>query len=298
MTGRELAGGDVDVLIPTCGRPGALAVTLTGLLGQTAQGFRVTISDQTPGCDVASEPLVAGVLRVLRARGVEVDVPRNLPRRGMAQQRHFLLMRARAPYVLFLDDDVLLGPEALQRLLSAMSALRCGAVGMPVTGLSHVDDVRPAEHRAFEPVGGSVEPERLRKGDPGWERWRLHNAANPTHLGVALGYRDRTPGREWTAYKVAWTGGCVLFERATLLAVGGYGFWPELPPDHAGEDVVVQLRVMERAGAVGVLPADACHLELPTTVTDRRVDAYAEVLDRPGGRTAVPARRPQRVDAH
>jgi hypothetical protein len=37
--------------------------------------------------------------------------------------------------------------------------------------------------------------------------------------------------------------------------------------------------VMEHAGAVGVLPTGAYHLELPTAVTDRSADAYALVLD-------------------
>ena len=49
-------------------------------------------------------------------------------------------------------------------------------------------------------------------------------------------------------YKVAWVGACVLYDRAALLACGGFDFWPELPPEHVGEDVVAQLRVMERFG--------------------------------------------------
>jgi hypothetical protein len=48
--------------------------------------------------------------------------------------------------------------------------------------------------------------------------------------------------------------------------------------DHAGEDVVAQWQVMERYGAAGILPSGAVHLESPTTVTDRRVEAYDVVL--------------------
>jgi hypothetical protein len=68
-------------------------------------------------------------------------------------------------------------------------------------------------------------------------------------------------------------GGCVLYDRAALEAVGGFGFWRELPPESAGEDVLVQLRVMARFGGCAIFPSGAYHQELPTTVPDRRVDA-------------------------
>jgi len=80
---------------------------------------------------------------------------------------------------------------------------------------------------------------------------------------------------------VAWIGGCVLYDRERLVELGGFGFWRSVPPAHAGEDVVAQLRVMERYGGAGLLPSRAYHLELPTTVTDRRAECYDYVLDQP-----------------
>ena len=41
----------------------------------------------------------------------------------------------------------------------------------------------------------------------------------------------------------------------------------------AGEDVLAQLRVMARRGGCAVMPSEACHQELETTVPDRTVDA-------------------------
>jgi hypothetical protein len=35
---------------------------------------------------------------------------------------------------------------------------------------------------------------------------------------------------------------------------------------------------MEKFGGAGILPSGAVHLESPTTVTDRRVEAYTVVL--------------------
>ncbi len=74
-------------------------------------------------------------------------------------------------------------------------------------------------------------------------------------------------------------GGCVLYDTGKLRAVGGFGFWRQLPADHCGEDVLAQLRVMARYGGCGVLPTGAFHQQLPTTVEDRTHDA-ATVLPR------------------
>lgn len=265
----------VDVLVPTCERPAALATVLVGLAGQLGPPFRLVVSDQsrtTAGVD-AAEP--AAVLRVLRHRGVPVELHRGRPRRGIAEQRAFLLSRVETPFALFLDDDVLLEPDTLDRLHRAITRLGCGFVGAAPQGLSHLGDVRPDDHRGYEPWTEPVVPERVRKGTLAWERWRLHSAANLAHLAAAR----PPPGGGFEAYKIAWVAGCVLYRADALRAVGGFDFWRRLPPNLRGEDVAVQLRIMERFGGAGILPSGAYHLELPTTLADRGVDAYAEVIE-------------------
>jgi GT2 family glycosyltransferase len=259
----------VDVLIPTRDRPAALAVTLTSVMAQTHARLRVTVSDQSadPDALTRSEELVA-VLRVLRQRGVETAVLRHVPRLGLAEHRHFLLGHATAPYVLFLDDDVILEPDLIERLVRVIRREGCGFVGSAVVGLSYSDDVRPHE-QAIELWDGPVAPERVEPGSPAWSRSRVHNAANLLHVARELGVKP-TDDR---VYRVAWTGGCVLYDREKLLDIGGFAFWQELPTLHAGEDVVAQLRVMARYGGCGIIPSGAYHQELPTTVPDRQVDA-------------------------
>jgi hypothetical protein len=193
---------DIDVLVPTCGRPDGLAVTLAGLSSQTCRRFRVLLSDQSLG-PVSGAPLVAATTRIL----------------------------------------------------------------------SYRDDHRPAELEPFEEWHDAVLPERVRRGGAQWRRHLLHNAANPTHLADRLNLGQG----EWRAYKIAWIGGCVLYRREALVETGGFSFWPALPPEHAGEDVVAQLRVMERYGGAGLLPSGAVHLELPTMVARRDVEAYDAV---------------------
>jgi hypothetical protein len=268
----------LDVLVPTKDRPGALAITLAGLAAQTVSGFRVVVSDQSDGGPAWDQPQVSPVTRILAQRGATLRKCRHLPRRGMAEHRRFLLSQSPAPYVLFLDDDVWLEPHAVDRLLTAMGQLRCGFVGMAVQGLSYLSDLRPHEHSQYEEWSGGVRPERVRRGEPEWERWRLHNAANLIHLADELGLRDD----EWRAYKVAWIGACVLYDRAKLLDCGGFDFWAGLPAQHAGEDVVAQLRVMERYGGAGIIPSAAIHLEFPTTIPDRLAHCYDFALASPG----------------
>ncbi|MUK02149.1 glycosyltransferase [Vibrio cholerae] len=266
----------VDVLIPSFGRPAELAVTLSGLAAQQGVPFSVIVSDQTEGGSSSfGQPAVAAMVRVLEAQGREVRLERHLPRRGLAEHRAFLLGLASAPFVLFLDDDVWLEPGTLDRMSRALRAAGCGFVGSAVQGLSYLDDRRPHERTelALWP-DNEVLPERIRPDTEGFARWPLHNAANLAHAAVELAI----PPGGWQLYHVAWVGGCVLFDREALVECGGFDFWAQLPPEHAGEDVAAQWRVMERYGGAGIIPSGAVHLEAPTTVVDRRIDAAHVIL--------------------
>lgn len=270
-------GFDVDVLIPTAGRVAELAVTLSGLAAQQTPSFRVVVGDQSPGASAFEAPSVVSMARVLEAEGRPVVVHRRPAQRGLAEQRQFLLEASDAPYVLFLDDDVWLEPGALERMHQAITRLGCGFVGQAVQGLSHLGDRRPAEQAAFEEWTDGVSPERVRPGTPAFDRWRLHNAANLAHIAAEL---QLEPG-EWRAYRIAWLGACTMYDRARLVEAGGFDFWPRLPPEHVGEDVAAQWRVMERAGGAGIVPSGAVHLEAPTTLEDRRVNAVDLVFAAP-----------------
>jgi GT2 family glycosyltransferase len=271
----------LDVLIPTRNRPAELAVTLAGLAAQDRPAeFGVVVSDQSDGDPSWAGPAAATLTRALRHRGRPVLLARRLPRRGLAEHRAFLLDQSAARYVLCLDDDVWLEPGTIDRLLTAIEELDCGFVGNAVHGLSYLDDVRPDAHRHYEQWLGRPTPERIRPGTPEWDRARIHSAANLLHVTAALGLTDG----QWRAYKVSWIGGCVLFDRAKLLTSGGFDFWRQLDERHQGEDVAAQLAVLDRYGGAGILPSGAYHLESPTTVTDRDVEAWELLLELgPGG---------------
>jgi glycosyltransferase involved in cell wall biosynthesis len=253
----------LNVLIPTYRRPTALATTLAGLFGQTFRDFNLTLADQTEGADATDQPELTTLKQAFENRGQAIHHHRRSERRGLAEQRHFLLEQSTAPYVLYLDDDLLLEPDVVDRMLNTLRAERCGFVGMAPIGLSHRDDVRPHEQRV-ELWDGPVQPEVYTFETVPWDRHKLHNAANPLHLS----WRHATDAT--VRYKVAWVGACVLYDRQKLLDVGGYSWWTELPAQHCGEDVLAELLVMRRYGGCGILPSGVYHLELPTTVPDRR----------------------------
>ncbi|MEU4772625.1 glycosyltransferase family A protein [Micromonospora sp. NPDC023644] len=265
----------LDVLIPTRNRPAELAVTLSGLAAQEGvPGFGVVVSDQSDGDAAYRHPAAATMVRALRHRGHPVLLTRRLPRRGLAEHRAYLLAASAARYVLCLDDDVWLEPGTLRRLVTAIEELACGFVGNAVHGLSYADDVRPETHRHYEEWTTRPAPERIRPGTPEWDRASIHSAANLLHVTRKL---DLPPGA-WRAYKVSWIGGCVLYDRAKLVDSGGFDFWRRVDEKHQGEDVAAQLAVLGRFGGAGVLPSGAYHLESPTTVTDRDVEAWEVVL--------------------
>lgn len=264
-----IAPRDLDVLVPTRNRPAELAAVLAGLAAQDAD-FGVAVSDQSDGAPAWDHDAVAGMVRVLRHRGHPVLLSRHVPARGLAEQRAHLLDLTLAGYVLFLDDDVWLEPGSVARLRAAIAELGCGFVGNAPHGLSYVDDFRPEQEKPYQEWTGLPHPERIEPRSPQWTRASVHAAANLLHIQQRLGLR----ADEWRAYKLSWLGACVLFDRAKLCSVGGYDFWPRVPVPHSGEDVLVELRMLDRFGGAGILPSGAYHLETPTTVESRETECF------------------------
>lgn len=89
-------------MVQPSARPGALAVTLASLVGQTHRSLRVLVPDPDPAGDGA----LAAVLRVLHARGVPVE--RHRRRTGRC--------------TLVLDGDVVLEPEVVADLVPRLRA--------------------------------------------------------------------------------------------------------------------------------------------------------------------------------
>ncbi len=256
----------VSVLIPTYNRINALIATLTSLLAQTFKNFEVLVSDQSDSF-AGEDQTIQALVRILELHQNPVRILSNLPKKGIAHQRQFLLNQANGYYSLFIDDDVILESDVMERMLKAMEEDEAGFCGMALIGLSYLKDSRPHQ-QAIEFWTNKVQPEIVRPGTKEWERYQLHNAANILHTGDKL---HLAPAQQ-KKYKIAWVGGCVLYDTLKLQETGGFSFWEQLPEEHCGEDVFAQLRLMEKYGGFGLIPSGAYHLELPTTINRRDVN--------------------------
>lgn len=270
----------VDILIPTINRRESLIAALAGVAAQSLADLRAIVADQS---DVpAMESLVVQSLaRVIEARGGAVEYFARPQIHGIAEQRDFLLRQSSADAVLYLDDDVFLEPDVVARLLAVLRREGCGFVGMFPSGLSFRDDVRPEQQRV-EYWEGPVRPEVVKPGGERWQRFHLHRAANTWHVSQQLERQaPERPGPE-RRYKVSWVAQCVIYDRAKLLAVGGFAFWDRLPRWHSGEEVLVQNLLMRRFGGCALLPSHAYSTQVPTTVLNDvgSVDGHAlDLLD-------------------
>lgn len=263
----------VDVLVPTCDRPLSLTMTLAGVAAQSFADVRLVVADQNHEC-LLTQRTVAALVRIIEARGGEVEWHHRRERQGIAEQREFLLRQAGAAAVLYLDDDVLMEPWVLQELVTALERERCGFVGAFPAGLSFRDDKRPAQQHV-EFWDGAVTPETIEPDSVEWERRRhLHRAANLYH--ATLAHAPAGP----RLYKVAWVASCVLYDRAKLLQVGGFSFWPRLPRYHSGEEVLAQNLLMRRFGGCAMMPSGTFHAEETSTVLNAHgtVDGHALAL--------------------
>jgi GT2 family glycosyltransferase len=261
----------IDVLLPTCNRLESLIMTLSGVAAQTLRDLHVIVADQSREPADRSQ-VVQTLRRVIEVRGGSVEWHRRPQIHGIAEQRNFLLERATAPAVLYLDDDVLMEPWVAERLLETLRAERCAFVGAFPAGLSHRDDVRPHQ-QVVEFWDGSVRPETVDPGSPPWERAQLHSAANLFHVSQRL-----APG-EVRLYKVAWIASCILYDRAKLLEVGGFSFWSRLPRYHSGEEVLVQNLLMRRWGGCAIMPSGTYYSQVPTTVLNAAGTVDGHALD-------------------
>lgn len=259
---------EINILIPTYNRAKALSVTLTSLYYQMETSFNIIISDQSQDYVLEEDQTLQTIIRLLEIKGHEVSIYKNLPARGMAQQRQFLLEKSSAPYSLFLDDDLILESYVVKNMKQVMQKQSIGFVGSAVIGLSYKNDVRPNQQQIVF-WEDAIVPESIVPKSSEWERYKLHNAANIYHVAQNFNANPNSP----KPYKIAWVGGCVLYDTVKLKDVKGFSFWKDLPDNHCGEDVLAQLRVMKKFGGCAIIPSGVYHQELETTVTDRKINA-------------------------
>src|SRR3954470_8075041 len=143
MPERSFEKMNTHILIPTYRRVKALAVTLTSLYYQSDASFDIVIADQSDDNALELDQSIQTIKRLLEIKGHRVSIIKNLPPRGMAQQRQFLLDHSTSKYSLFLDDDLILDPFVVKNMQRVLDEKEIGFVGCAVIGLSYKNDIRP-----------------------------------------------------------------------------------------------------------------------------------------------------------
>ncbi len=291
MENKNCAKTSVDILLPTYNRLPSLIMCLSGVAGQTCSNYRLIVSDQSD--EPAQENLVVqSLIRIIEAHGGTVEWHYRVPSKGIAEQRDFLLSRATAKYVLYLDDDVWMEPQVLETLVKTIQEQGCGFVGAFPNGLSYRDDFRPHQQH-IEFWDELVTPESITPDSPEWERNVLHRAANLYHISLQV------PPGEKRLYKVAWIAACILYDREKLLEIGGFSFWDRLPRYQSGEEVLVQNLMMRHWGGCSIIPSGTYFSQMPSTVLNDKgtvdgsaLDLLDEMIDRYAPESAHESIRP------
>jgi GT2 family glycosyltransferase len=175
-------GRDLDVVIPTRDRPGPLAKCLDALADQRFDGLTVIVVDDG-GSTPASHRLPHHVRDRLRIRFV-----RNETSIGPGPSRNRGVEVSAAPYLVFLDDDCVAGPELLGRHRAALAA------GGPVASLGPI----------LPPPGQRV---------PAWIHWDADRMGRE--------YERLARGQCSAGWTHLYTGNVGL-RRADFQAVGGF----------------------------------------------------------------------------
>jgi GT2 family glycosyltransferase len=131
---------DVSVVVATMSRPSDLALTVTSLVAGTALPREVVVVDASAddGTEIAAGQFAATF------RGVDFLYRRVAP--GLPGQRNAGLAAVSGEIVLFLDDDVTLEPEFLEKLLAAFDDPAVAGA----TGVITNQFLPPAYARAFQ----------------------------------------------------------------------------------------------------------------------------------------------------
>lgn len=231
-----------SVVIPTCARPRSLEAALRGLAEQTTPAQSLEVVVVLDGPDDAS----VDVLRSAEATGHLPNLRwHEQERSGQATALNAGVARARGPVVLFVDDDLVLHPRAVEAHLRHHREGRAVAV---------LGDPRIARRA------------RTSLGEQSLWAWWEDFLTERSRPGRALGYRDFCAGN-------------VSLRRSDFQAVGGFdeGF-----RGYGREDYELAYRLL-RAG-VRFLPepdALADHHHVSSTAKRlgrKRHEAHGDVL--------------------
>jgi GT2 family glycosyltransferase len=273
---REALERGVTAVLCTYDRPASLVRAVESLAAQTERPARLVVVDAGP--DRASAAALERSEAFASAAGCAVYARVGGRLRGLTRQRNFALGFVSTDLVAFFDDDVVLRPECLREMESAMRSAP-GAAG----------------------VGAEIENERAPSAV--WRARRLLGIVphlvpgryTRTGMSIPWGFLSRESG---TAPLVAgdWLPGCGMMWRTELARE--LKFHEPFEGYAQGEDLDFSLRARDRGGLYLARRARLAHLQEPAGRPDDFRMGYAAIFNRfEIHRRAFPKRRAGEVAA-
>lgn len=105
----------VSVVIPTCDREKSLKLLLDSILQQTKLPKEVIIVDD--GDDFKTHDLTKQQRKCFSDKGIRLKYLRNLKEKSVSIVRNFGAMQAKEEIILFLDDDIILDKQYIEKIL-------------------------------------------------------------------------------------------------------------------------------------------------------------------------------------
>lgn len=176
----------------------------------------------------------------------------RLPYRGQVRQRAAGFKKASGPYVLQLDDDLLLSGRDLKCLLSELIALGPKNAVAPVLVRADTRGPYTRIHDGWRGFMSSLIAIGLRGA-----RWGVRRMGTVSRLGHNYGVdRNRITGRR---LRVDWLpGGCVLHHKAELVTEDFYPF----PGKAYAEDLLHSIHLTRRGIDLWAVRNAACIIEV------------------------------------
>jgi len=224
----------VSVIIPTYNRPDHLGEALDSILAQSIPPQEVLVVDDST--DERVSELVDARARGFSAKNVSLRYMRNPRERSAAIARNVGLEHTGSEIVLFMDDDVVLGPGYMEAVLSVYR--------------KHPDAVGVQGHMA--PVGSSIEVDGAYNA--------LRRAFSLTFMSergceVLRSFKPTYPVKVEGVERCSWLSGTNQSYRRS--ALGRLRYDENLKRYSLGEDVDLSFNVAKRAGGTLYISSDA-----------------------------------------
>ncbi len=132
------------------------------------------------------------------------------PCRGQVAQRAVGFREAAGPLVMQMDDDMLVAPDCIERLVETLAA--CGPQAAVAPALVDLHSGRPVYRKPDRPALMQMLYYRLVNGPDGYEPGRINRAGDPVGIDPAVGPAgQRVHDVEWLP------GGCVMHFQPNLM---------------------------------------------------------------------------------